>query len=62
MSQNKNKKITTTKLSSTNKELKRSKKCRFCGTQRGLIKKYDLYICRRCFNDHAEELGFKKYD
>ena len=50
------------KLSKTSKELKRSRKCRFCGTQRGLIRKYNLYVCRRCFNDHAEELGFKKYN
>jgi ribosomal protein S14 len=50
------------KLSKTSKDLKRSRKCRFCETQRGLIRKYNLYICRRCFNDHAEELGFKKYN
>ena len=50
------------KLGKTSKELKRSRKCRFCGTQNGLIRKYNLYICRRCFNDYAEELGFKKYD
>ncbi len=49
-------------ISKTDRELKRSRKCRFCGAQRGLIRKYNLYICRRCFNDNAEELGFKKYD
>ncbi|MFA6649833.1 MAG: 30S ribosomal protein S14 [archaeon] len=49
-------------LSKTSKELKRSRVCKFCGTQRGLIRKYNLYICRRCFNDYAAELGFKKYD
>jgi len=49
-------------LGKTNKELKRARKCKFCGSQRGLIRKYNIYICRRCFNDSAEELGFKKYD
>ncbi len=49
-------------LSKTSKEVKRQRKCRFCGTQRGVIRKYNLYICRMCFNDYAEELGFKKYD
>lgn len=50
------------KLSKTNKILKRSRKCKFCETQRGLIRKYNLYICRRCFKDYATELGFKKLD
>jgi len=50
------------KLSKTSKVLKRSRKCRFCETQRGLIRKYNLYICRRCFKDCAEKLGFKKLD
>ena len=50
------------KLSKTSKELKRSRKCKFCDTQRGLIRKYNLYICRRCFKDYANKLGFKKLD
>jgi len=50
------------KLSKTSKELKRARKCRFCEAKRGLIRKYNLYICRRCFNDFAGELGFKKLD
>ncbi len=49
-------------LSKTSKELKRARKCRFCGTQKGLIRKYNLYICRRCFKDYAEKLGFRKFD
>lgn len=54
--------IDNKKLSKTSKELKKSRKCRFCDTQRGLIRKYNLYICRRCFKDYAEKLGFKKLD
>lgn len=36
-------------------------KCRRCGRTGGVIRKYDLYICRQCFREVAEELGFKKY-
>ncbi len=41
------------------KRMKR--KCRFCGNARGLIRKYDLYVCRKCFREIAGGLGFKKY-
>jgi small subunit ribosomal protein S14 len=35
--------------------------CRICGTARGLIRKYGLYICRRCFREIGEKIGFRKY-
>jgi len=35
--------------------------CRNCGNARGLIRKYGLGICRRCFRDMAESIGFRKY-
>jgi len=35
--------------------------CRFCGNSRGLIRKYRLNICRRCFREVAESVGFRKY-
>ena len=35
--------------------------CRNCGGTRALIRKYGLYICRRCFREVAESLGFRKY-
>jgi ribosomal protein S14 len=35
--------------------------CRVCGTVRGLIRKYRLYVCRRCFRELAENIGFRKY-
>lgn len=50
------------KISKTSKEYQRSKACKICGTYRGVIQKYNLKICRRCFNDIAFDLGFKKYD
>ncbi|MFH1592545.1 MAG: 30S ribosomal protein S14 [Candidatus Woesearchaeota archaeon] len=37
------------------------KKCRLCGSHRGFIQKYDINMCRRCFREHAKEIGFKKY-
>lgn len=48
------------------KEIKRkigkgSRKCIRCGSMRGVIRKYNLYYCRRCFREVAAEIGFKKY-
>ncbi|MFH0836285.1 MAG: 30S ribosomal protein S14 [Candidatus Micrarchaeota archaeon] len=37
------------------------RKCRICQSSKGLIRKYGLYVCRKCFREVAEELGFKKY-
>ena len=36
--------------------------CRFCGNPHGLIRKYALFVCRRCFRERAEKLGFQKYN
>lgn len=38
------------------------RKCQFCGNVRGLIRKYGLMTCRKCFRERAEEIGFVKYD
>lgn len=35
--------------------------CRNCGNSRGLIRKYGLFVCRRCFREMAESIGFRKY-
>ena len=37
------------------------RKCRMCGGPRGLIRSYNLRICRRCFRESAKYLGFEKY-
>jgi len=49
-----------------NEKKARSKKireytCKFCHTHKGMVRKYGLMICRRCFKDNAEALGFRKY-
>jgi len=36
-------------------------KCRRCGQLRGHISKYDLQLCRLCFREIAQRIGFKKY-
>ncbi|MFH1431775.1 MAG: 30S ribosomal protein S14 [archaeon] len=37
--------------------------CRVCGKKgRGVIQKYKLSYCRRCFRDFAKSMGFKKYN
>ena len=40
---------------------KGTRKCRLCGTARGNIRKYGLNICRRCFREVGESLGFRKF-
>ena len=47
------------------KEVKRkigkgARKCRRCGGFHGVIRRYDLYYCRRCFREIGKKLGFKK--
>ena len=39
---------------------KGGRKCRICGTARGIIRKYGLNICRRCFREVGEKIGFRK--
>ena len=33
---------------------------RVCNSTRGVIRKYNLVICRRCFRDYAKDIGFVK--
>ncbi|PIT85413.1 30S ribosomal protein S14 [Candidatus Micrarchaeota archaeon CG10_big_fil_rev_8_21_14_0_10_59_7] len=37
------------------------RRCRMCGNARGLIRKYGMYVCRKCFRENAEKIGFRKY-
>jgi len=38
-----------------------SKKCERCGRFGAHISSYGLNLCRQCFRETAEEIGFKKY-
>ena len=40
---------------------KDSRACRVCTARQGLICKYDMNICRRCFRENANIIGFYKY-
>jgi ribosomal protein S14 len=40
---------------------KGKRKCRFCGTSRGMIRSFGLQVCRRCFREAGEHIGFRKY-
>jgi len=40
---------------------KGTRRCRFCGGARGLIRKYQLQTCRRCFREVGEGIGFRKF-
>jgi len=37
------------------------RKCERCGRFGAHIKSYGLNLCRHCFREIAEEIGFKKY-
>lgn len=41
---------------------KGSRRCRSCFAYNGLIRKYGLNMCRRCFREYAEDIGFEIYD
>ncbi|UCD20874.1 MAG: 30S ribosomal protein S14 [archaeon] len=38
-----------------------ARKCGRCGRFGAHISKYGLHLCRHCFREIAESLGFKKY-
>ncbi|MFX1562007.1 MAG: 30S ribosomal protein S14 [Promethearchaeota archaeon] len=48
-------------MSEEKKKGKGSRSCRRCGTHRAVIRSYNIMLCRRCFREVAEELGFRKY-
>lgn len=39
-----------------------SKKCEKCGRFGAHISSFGLNLCRQCFREIAEEIGFKKYN
>ena len=39
-----------------------AKKCERCGRFGAHINSYNLNLCRQCFREIAEEIGFKKYN
>ncbi|EJW02016.1 hypothetical protein EDEG_03541 [Edhazardia aedis USNM 41457] len=41
---------------------KGSRSCRACFTHTGLIRTYNLNLCRRCFREYAEDIGFRQLD
>ena len=38
-----------------------AKKCERCGRFGAHVGQYNLNLCRQCFREIAEEIGFKKY-
>lgn len=57
----KKKKINAEKKLGSKYKGKGNRICRFCGSARGLIRKYRLNMCRRCFREVAEDVGFRKF-
>lgn len=38
------------------------KNCKICGGTPGVMTRFRLNVCRRCFKEMAVKLGFRKYD
>ena len=36
--------------------------CKRCGSYNGLVRKYNLMLCRQCFREVAASLGFRKFE
>ena len=41
---------------------KKKRRCSVCKTRQAVIRKYNLMVCRRCFKEIADKIGFKKFD
>ena len=41
---------------------KGKRECRRCHTHRGVIRRYGLNICRRCFYEIGGDIGFKRFE
>ncbi|MCP8304458.1 MAG: 30S ribosomal protein S14 [archaeon] len=41
---------------------KGSRYCRRCGRYGAMIQKYNLMLCRQCFREVAEKIGFRKFE
>ncbi|SBS79844.1 40S ribosomal protein S29 [Plasmodium ovale curtisi] len=37
-----------------------SRQCRVCSNRHAIIRKYNINICRQCFRERADIIGFKK--
>lgn len=62
----KGKPVVLTKFTKNNKPKDRkmgiaSKKCERCGRFGAHLSQYNLNLCRQCFREIAEEIGFQKY-
>ncbi len=49
------------KIKKKKKEYGRVKGCLRCNRKRGIVRRYNLHLCRQCFREVAPELNFKKY-
>ena len=67
LKQLRNKPAIATKFEKHNQPKKRkfgvaSKKCERCGRFGAHISSYNLHLCRHCFREIADKIGFKKYN
>jgi small subunit ribosomal protein S14 len=56
MAQNKN----ANQKESTKKFGRGANECQMCGRKQGLVRRYNIWLCRQCFRENAAKIGFKK--
>ncbi|MEM0243010.1 MAG: 30S ribosomal protein S14 [Candidatus Aenigmatarchaeota archaeon] len=37
-------------------------RCRKCNSKKGIIKKYGILLCRKCFREEAKRIGFIRFN
>ncbi|MBN1193881.1 MAG: 30S ribosomal protein S14 [Methanomicrobiaceae archaeon] len=47
---------------STRKFGRGAHECQMCGRKQGLVRRYNIFLCRQCFREWARKIGFKKMD
>jgi len=45
----------------TDSRTRMTEECWATGREQALIGKYDIWLCRQAFREHAREMGFRKY-
>ena len=53
--------MTVTRSEAKKSHGKGSRPCHRCGSYGPIVRSYGLNLCRQCFRENAEALGFKKY-
>ncbi len=51
-----------TRAGKQEKSVRTANECQMCGRKQGLVRRYNIMLCRQCFREWAPKIGFKKMD